>query len=326
MKHFFAFVGVCFLSVAIYCWLFMYVIEKPLTVGIYRDMIKVKQDYARQQTSPKLFIVAGSNGRVSHSAKTFEDVLALPTINASLTAAVSLPFTIDQFSHLLEPGDFVYMPIEYEQYAFDLEEEKTDGHYLIAYDKASFWRQDPRRVVGQLFSFDLPYLISGAGEMFMDSFGVQRRITIDNFNIHGDQVGHTVEAGALYRRTIEEWPWSGPVKDSVLSHSYTRDYLAEFLRWATENKITVVGGLPTTFNDQRIDPAIVDALRSFFVDNGHLFVDLPNQSQYPRSFFYDTPYHLLEPYQRQHSQSVAEKLRQLLRLGEDDNELLQNIE
>jgi len=53
------------------------------------------------------------------------------------------------------------------------------------------------------------------------------------------------------------------------------------------------------------DPAIVRAALA-------RFLVLPNRSQYPRSAFYDSNYHLRESWQHRHSVLLAEKLRPLL--------------
>jgi hypothetical protein len=310
MKTFGKFLALCLLSIAAYASVFLFVVRKPLTVGVYKQMIELKQERVRSLASPRLLIIAGSNGLFSHSAETLTYECGVPVVNASLTAAFSLPFIIDQTRPLLREGDVVYMPIEYGLYAFDLEEEKCDGHYLIAYDRESFWRQDSKRIVNQMFSFDLPYLISGLGEMALEKANVQRRFNAESLNDRGDQIGHTEEAGKEYRPVIEAWkPLPAVEPETIRTDSFTQRYLADFLEWAGQNGVVVVGGLPTMFDDQPVSDATVNAVREVFESRGHYFVALPNRSQYPREMFFDTPFHLHEQAQHQHSRALAPLLR-----------------
>jgi hypothetical protein len=61
-----------------------------------------------------------------------------------------------------------------------------------------------------------------------------------------------------------------------------------------------------------IPDAPIARLAHFYADHGARFLVLPNRSQYPRSAFYDSNYHLRESWQHRHSVLLAEKLRPLL--------------
>ena len=77
----------------------------------------------------------------------------------------------------------------------------------------------------------------------------------------------------------------------------------------------VLATMPTMFDDRLAEDALVAQLRSYYEDEGHVFFVLPNLNQYPRSCFYDTPFHLHEPCQIRHSKSLATALRAMLRRG-----------
>lgn len=76
-----------------------------------------------------------------------------------------------------------------------------------------------------------------------------------------------------------------------------------------------VGGLPTTFSDSVVPEEVVHLLREIHEGEGRCFLVLPNESRYPRAAFFDTPYHLLEQHQMQHSALIAPLLVEIMRSG-----------
>lgn len=314
MKEALKFLACCGVSLLLYLLVFSSLIGKPLTVGIYRDMLAVKQQYLQSTPGPHLVLLGGSNVRVSHSAEVLERVLGMPVVNAGLTAAVSLTFAIDSFQPYLRPGDWVYAPIEYPVYSVTLRDEKTDSHYWLTYDRPSFFRQPLPQLVFGAFTFDLPYAIAGLMEMGLQAAGIGRRFSVDTMNKHGDQIGHDAAAAAEYRDVVANWNWAGISTDVIVENSDSVTALRRFLRWARANGVTVVGGLPTIFNDVPVPDEVVAWIEDLYVSNGHYFVALENRSMYPRSCFFDTPYHLLESCQRAHSEAIAGKLGALMTL------------
>ena len=85
--------------------------------------------------------------------------------------------------------------------------------------------------------------------------------------------------------------------------------VSDFMYWTTANDISIIGGLPTTFNDVPIADELIKRMEKFYFTNGHDFIVMENRSQYPRQHFYDTPYHLAEEYQINHSRLLAEIIK-----------------
>jgi hypothetical protein len=88
--------------------------------------------------------------------------------------------------------------------------------------------------------------------------------------------------------------------------------IAGFVRRMAARGVRVIGGLPTGFADLALPPATIAAIRAVYLDNGGMFLELPNRSRYPRIDFFDTPEHLNEPCQIRHSQAVAAALAAML--------------
>lgn len=312
MRALLAFCGCCLASLLLYGAAFGFLVHKPLTVDVAGAMIAHKRAYAAGLDRPKLLILAGSNARFSHSCAAIEALIARPCVNGGVNADIALDYLLDAYKPVLRPGDVVYMPLEYEQYAVGRRRMMTgmDAPYSFFHDKAALWRRGAERFVRALFFFDLPYLIQGVGEMALDAAGVRRRFGVDTLSAQGDETGHTAARGAAYRLLREDWSWRPPTFDDVFGkEAAALTVIAGFLDWARGNGVRVVGGLPTVFDDAPVPSALVSALERFYAEHGHGFLVLRNRSQYPRHAFYDSAYHLNEAAQIAHSTRLAHGLR-----------------
>ena len=304
----------CCASLTLYLMTFVFVVHKPLTVGTMRGYFEQKLSYLQKSTHPRLVILAGSNGRFSHRCETIEAVVGIPCTNMSVSADLSLDYQLDIMRPHLNAGDTVYLPLEYEALSGSKEQVMAGAElpYVIAYDHDYIARMPADRLMHALFYPDLKFLISGLGEMALESLGIRRRFSLDTVTQQGDESGHTVDKGKSYREYLSDLEWQLPAADEFEPTSYKTEVLSSFLEWAAEKEVTIVGGLPTTFNDEPINQELVLRLCSYYRNRGHRFIMLKNKSQYPRDYFFDTPYHLAEEYQIQHSRELAYRLKENL--------------
>lgn len=305
----------CMTSCVLYFAVFGFLVRKPLTIGANLRYLDHKLEYLRQLEGRKLVLLAGSNGRFSHRCETLEQILALPCANMSIQAGISLDFQFSRIEPYLGAGDIVYLPLEYEFFGGDLRSMMGGAELplCVAYEKEQLWNLGPVRLAYALFYFDLKFLIAGLGEMLLEAAGVQRRFSVNTLTKQGDESGHTRERAQEYRAALnakEAKPWND---EAVDLGSYKANLLAEILRRAANKGVIVIGGLPTSFNDYPIPERWVERIGAFYAQYGHAFVALENKSQYPRSYFYDSPAHLSEPYQIAHTRALAGLLREELK-------------
>ncbi|MDF3130411.1 hypothetical protein P0Y35_14485 [Kiritimatiellaeota bacterium B1221] len=296
-----------------YYLLFSYVLHKPQTVGYYRDLYAVKiQAMEESGDRQKIVILAGSNGRASHSAKIVEEVTGITAINMSQTASLSIDYQLSKIKPYLHPNDIIYMPLEYGQLTRSKRRVQSgkEAPYAVAYDKASMRDFTPYRKLRAHMYFDLKFCFSSVVEMYLSHKGFKRRISADNLNRWGDQTDHSVERAKKYIDYISAQ--DGIPSKPIKTKAYSAQLVSEFLTWAKEHGVLVVGGYPTYIEGAELPEDDDQALQNFYVDQGHLFLALDNRGRYPRSHFFDTAYHLCEPYQIEHSQLVAEGLLKLI--------------
>jgi hypothetical protein len=309
----------CISSILIYLVVFTFLVYKPLTIGFIHDAMQVRDAYLEARPGPKLVIIAASNGLYSYRAEAMEKVLGLPCLNASTVAQFGLDIQIALAKRWLAPGDIVLMPLEYESYTMTKDGiEKGDANaFIISYAPWLLRDLGWHRVVRALFHFDLKYLISAVVEMGLAKAGVSRRINKETLTPQGDMRGHTESLGKEYRSFVRSMPQASPSGELLSKRFLGEDILANFLKWAKEHDIRVIGTLPTVFDDHPVPDKVIAKIASFYQSQGQEFFLLPNRSQYNRDCFYDTNYHLNEACQIAHSRLIAKYLLARLRLAHE---------
>ena len=81
--------GILF-SLVLYVAVFCVFVKKPILYGDLNSMITKKYDRLEKISDNKLVILAGSNGRYSHSAKIIGNHLNMSAVNLSITASISI--------------------------------------------------------------------------------------------------------------------------------------------------------------------------------------------------------------------------------------------
>ena len=300
-------------GIAAYLACFVFVIEKPLTVGITGGYIEKKIAYLKASGNErKIAVFAGSNGRFSHRCEAIEEATGVKCVNLSVAAGFDLQWQLGKYQPYLKRGDVLYLPLEYAAASAASEDVGAEAPYVVRYDRAALATlYDWRRLAQALFYFDAKFLFSGVGEMLLAAAGKQRRFSADTLTPQGDEQGHTAAKGAAYRNHIASIePPKAPAKGYEGVRARELDAI---LDWASRAGVIAVGGLPTTFEDAVLSPDAVAGMQRFYVERGHCFVTLPGRSLYPRTLFYDTAYHLNEEAQKQHSRALASPLANIVR-------------
>lgn len=316
MRRLFLLLLACCASVAGYGLLFGSVVSRPLVVDEVAKMLRVKLAYASETASPKIFVIAGSNARFSHSCAVIEQRLQRPCVNLGISAEVGLDWVLDASRAHMRAGDIVYVPLELGAYSSTRSEMFTgfDAAYRWRHDKLSLLSRGPEGVVRAMFMFDLPTLVDSLVEMALAADGFRRRVGVATLNVQGDEIGHTEVRAAEFEGFLAMQRYVPPDPAGILGNpDGAQATLATFLDWCRRNGIVAAGGLPTLFDDEMHSDALIETLQTFYARNGAEFIVLPNRSQYPRRSFFDTPMHLRQGAQMAHSELVADALRPFVR-------------
>jgi hypothetical protein len=308
-------VASCVASVLLYLLIFGFVVSRPLVVGEVGDLMDYKLAYARETQGPKIFVLAGSNARFSHSCAVIEELLHRPCVNGGIAYGIGLDWLLDSFQPYIHAGDIVYLPLEYGQYSVGRTAMITgvDAAYRFRYEKKGLLARGPDGIVRAAFMYDLPTLLHSIAEMTLKSFGVKRRVGIDSLDKQGDEVGHDDQQAKPYEAFVNALAFEPPNPTTLMANPEGQQaVLSAFLDWCKAHQVIALGGLPTMFDDRRIDDRIVALLRDFYASHGAGFVELENRSQYPRHDFFDTAVHLREAAQIIHSKRIADSLANII--------------
>lgn len=286
------------ISLLIWSVLFLFVLKKELTVGLYKELFDLKTAHAEKSASPRFFIIAGSNGFYSHDAETFEKMLGLPATNLSVAVMFPLDYLLERYRGLLKSGDVVYLPLEYVNY----NGKHINGSFGDVYDitiEKNFSKLTLKRFCNCFGMFDIPYFIESAGENLLVAAGFKPLVTAGSLTPYGDIADNTRQAAENYRNFINSIP------PASVKFTCANSAIKKFLQYAADKNITVIGGLPTTFDDTKIPPEVQHSIEKTFTGNGAFFITAPNRSLYPREDFFDTSYHLHRTGQIKHSGIIA---------------------
>ena len=306
--------GACAASLLLYALLFGFVLDRPLAYGFLTRQIDAKLARGAAIGSPKLVILAGSNGPYSHRCETIQPILHLPCVNGGVAVGIGLDYLFARWERRLHAGDTVYLPMEEAQYvrsraATDL---GPDAAIMFRHDWRTLARLPPDRWVGALFSFTPRYALMALIEraLVLGGFHDPRAAAEGRTNRFGDHVGHTPALGAPYRAVLARaHPFHATAAE--VASGYGTRLIARFLRWCRAHGVRAIGGLPTEFIDDPMPRATRAAIRAVYRANGAAFLQLRNRSLYPRTAFFDTPDHLSQPWQELHSRLVARALRRM---------------
>lgn len=307
MRALIAFAAAVLGSIALFVATFT-TVHRPLTVGHIPSLMHLQAAYASTLKPPRLVILAGSNGRYSHRCSVFTEVTALECVNLSVAFGIGLDFVLDQADPLLQPGDTVYMPLEFSQYRVS-EAVMLAGaqNPLLVHDFRDRLLQLPLARIARAYGhFDLPFLFHGLIEMALQASGFQRRVNMDTVTPQGDEFGHDEREASRYREVLSLARFD---TTPVPEQAHSIDVLRRFLQRQKERGVRVVGGWPTTPADSPMDDGSLERVRQLYRSTGHGFAELEAGSRYPRACFLDTLYHLHERCQLLHSHAVAQLLR-----------------
>lgn len=299
-------------GVLLYLLVFGFVVHKPLTVGITARYLDHKTRYLESiKGRQKIVVLAGSNGRFSHRCEEIQRVSGIACANLSISADLDLLWQFHKYSAGLEKGDLLYLPLEYRSAKSGNESvrPKSGGEapYIIAYDKSDLLKYTPMQAVDAIFNFNIKFFLSAVGEMVLSSAGKERRFSLKTMTVNGDEQGHDSSRAQPYVQFVS----AAKTPEANVFPAWLEGELIQIFDELKGRGVIVVGGLPTTFDDVVLSNDVVSARRAAFVDRGQCFIVLPNFSLYPRREFYDTPFHLREEAQIEHSRALAPILKSI---------------
>ena len=238
----------CALSVALYFLVFAALLDRPFSLGLLRLEIAQKTARLAQLPSPKLVIIAGSNGPYSHSCVVMGAMLNLPCENAGIAVGIGLDDLFARYAPLLHPGDILYMPMELQQYTATRAQYPTsaDGGFLLRHDRSVLLKLPPDRILGAIFCCNLPDFLESLAEMPIAREGAidPQRLLASEYNGFGDRIDN--DPANADPDLLRHPPRKAPDALAITAGYGTR-LISHFVAEQTAKGVIVVGGLPSDF-------------------------------------------------------------------------------
>ncbi len=300
-------------SLALYLASFAFLLDRPLSLGLLRLEMREKLARGAALPSPKLVILAGSNGPYSHSCRVMGATLGVRCENGGIAVGIGLDDLFRRWLPLLHRGDIAYLPMEVQQYVVSRAANRmdVDGAMLFRHDRALLWRLPPGRILGAAFDNTMPDGLEALAEMAARAAGLghlRARLAREE-DAEGDEIGTSL---ATADRSFLAGLHRVEPSARAIRRGYGAVLIARFVTAATARGVIVIGGLPTDFRDVRLPEADLRAIRAVYLRHGGRFLELANRSRYPRADFYNSEDHLAQPCQYFHSLLVARGLARLL--------------
>ncbi len=302
----------CALSVVVYSAVFGLLVDRPLSLGTLRLELLQKVTRLRALPSPKLVILAGSNGPYSHSCVVMGAMLNMPCENAGIAVGIGLDDIFIRYAPYLHAGDVVYMPMELSQYTMTAAAYRAavDGAFLLRHDRSILVQLPVPRIAGAVFCCTLADLGEAFLEMPLAGSGIitPQGLLAGEYDDQGDRVDNllALRDAALLPLAPRHLPTAVEIEGG-----YGSSLITKFVARETRKGVIVVGGMPVGYTQPQ-SGKLIAAIRSVYVLNGGRFLLMPDHSEYPRMDFFNSEDHLVQPCQFMHSIFVARYLAALL--------------
>ncbi len=225
-------------------------------------------------------------------------MLNMPCENAGIAVGIGLDDLFLRDAPDLHAGDVLYMPMETDQYVMSRAHNRasTDDEILLRHDRYLLPSLPVDRLVGAIFCCTLTDLLESLAEMPIAYAGLirPRDMLARQFNAEGDRTNTTL---AIADRQLLNMPANDAPDAAAITGGYGAKLIGSFVATEEARGVTVIGGLPTEFQDIRLLPPTIAAIQRVYLGNAAMFLVLPNHSQYPRTDFYDSKDHLAQPCQ-----------------------------
>lgn len=300
-------------SVLLYWMVFGLLVDRPLSLGILRLEMIEKTARLAALPSPKLVILAGSNGPFSHSCAVIGDMLGLPCENAGIAVGIGLDEIFARYRPYLHKGDIIYMPMELQQYTATRAQYAAyvDGAFLFRHDRIILASLPPLRILGAAFCCTLPDFLESLAEMPIAAARVVNPAATlrKEYNAQGDRIDNILADAdpALLNHRPRRVPSA-----AAISRGYGAYLIGRFVAREAAKGVIIIGGLPTDYNIAPEPAASFAAAAAVYTENGARFMVLPNKSRYPVRDFFNSEDHLVRACQFLHSMAVARNLAAML--------------
>ncbi len=262
-----------------------------------------KENHLNSLDSNRLILVGGSNLAFGIDSRLMEKKLSKQVANLGLHAGLSLPFMLNEASHLMKTGDVVVLNLEYPLYLDNFDPDID----LIQF------AQELYPIATNYYEFTPKEMMVARYEKFKkyfhpDVFYIDPVFNRQSFNTNGDDTAHLNKKS--FTKLVDRKP-IGTIKIGKATES-----LNEFADAASKVGVTVLLSYPpypaTEYlgkNKQRLIELDSELHRAL---EGIHFLNHPQEYLFPDNMFYDTIFHLNKDGRKKRTELLIKDLEKQL--------------
>jgi len=280
------------------------------------DAYQKKESLIRENNRSKIIIVAGSNAMFGIDSKMLEKRYGKDVVNFGVNAGLFLPYILYRAKKVLKRGDIAILPLEYSMYVYDGEPNEQMIGYTYSFDPSFFWSLSLKEKFLLIWKTPLKRVIEGYMKTGTKpiNYGLYGAHRLDN---NGDEINSSIsDMTKAERDAIANIKPTLYAKESKGKSIVSWRYLKRFDRWAKDNGICTIY-TPPVFMNQKIYHSDKDeinfykSLPKIAKANGLNFIGNPYDFMYPKSWFFNTDYHLNAEARERHTKKLIELLGDL---------------
>ncbi len=258
-----------------------------------------KNAYARSIQGRKIVFVSGSNSLFGIETHLIEKWLGIPTVNMGMHAGLQTDYPLYAIKQFLHSGDIVILPFEFELYKWNGVHRTLKRDFSLTYDRGYFEKHlSIREKILMLQTIKpLEFIKSLVSIVDIRLHGAPLEpktgmiYTSETLNKNGDETRKEGQTQAFIESTPK--PLSPPLP---LEQTRGIQEILAFNQWCKERRIYLFVTFPNTMNFEEYynDPytTYFAHLIKHFKDSHIPVIGQPTDFLYPKSYFYDTNYHL----------------------------------
>ena len=283
---------IIFCSYLILCWFVLKINVKD--VFFHSPLLTMKIDYAKSIEEPKIVIVGGSSVLLGINADQIEKEIEFPVVNFGTHADVH-DLSMYKLKKILKPGDIVIGVFEYNLYYSKKRSwfERIGIRENIIYEIGKdYFRNSSNIEKTKLLAISMRDIIYrlNTNNQLNDSYELK------NITEKGDQNRRLMYSDELFKK-MRKKIYADDFKLNAKNKNYLLSDLSEFINWCGENNIGYIGSFPPLLQQQLY--LNNEKYIKFFSDIQNYYQSMqiktiasPQKFFYPKSYFYNTMYHL----------------------------------
>jgi len=256
----------------------------------YKENIEIK--------SPKIVIVAGSNGLFGIDSQKLSKAFGYPVINDCVNAGIELPLILSHAKRVIKESDIVIMPLEYPLYNYNGEAGKQMIDYIYA--------REPKMVkeLSFLEQFWIFWHIS-YDRIYRGYFDSEDKKSLQGvYGVHNiDENGDQIKTEEIYQTNQMRLELNIADKNpETYGDSYNKNalgwrYIKEFISWCEDKKIKLFF-VPSTlmynsyYKNNPKERWYYKNFSTIAKSKGLNYIGKPFDYMYDKSLYFNTNFHL----------------------------------